>query len=158
MPQLDPTYFLSQFFWLTICFSAFYLTIHFVIIPKFRKIFKTRNDINEHSKTSAHISELQISEIRTLINTKSAEFTEAIQNMQIETNNKFQDYAKSRLNELSEELRVNHDRVLKEIAKSESILSDSKTIQLALPLAAKILSRITGSDVSPKTLTTKTKG
>ena len=52
MPQLDPTYWVSQVFWLTIIFSAIYFLIAKIFIPKIRgnidaRESQIRKDIDE---------------------------------------------------------------------------------------------------------------
>ena len=52
MPQLDPTYWASQVFWLTIIFSAIYFLIAKIFVPKIKgnidaRESQIRKDINE---------------------------------------------------------------------------------------------------------------
>ena len=52
MPQLDPTYWASQVFWLTIIFSAIYFLIAKIFVPKIKgnidaRESQIRKDIDE---------------------------------------------------------------------------------------------------------------
>ena len=52
MPQLDPTYWVSQVFWLTIIFSAIYFLIAKIFVPKIKgnidaRENQIRKDIDE---------------------------------------------------------------------------------------------------------------
>ena len=52
MPQLDPTYWASQVFWLTLIFSAIYFLIAKIFVPKIKgnidaRESQIRKDINE---------------------------------------------------------------------------------------------------------------
>jgi F0F1-type ATP synthase, subunit b len=52
MPQLDPTYWASQVFWLTLIFSAIYFLIAKIFVPKIKGKYdaresQIRKDINE---------------------------------------------------------------------------------------------------------------
>ncbi|MCH1569221.1 MAG: F0F1 ATP synthase subunit B' [Parvibaculales bacterium] len=42
MPQLDPSTFGSQLFWLLVCFGALYLVLSFIVIPRISKTLATR--------------------------------------------------------------------------------------------------------------------
>ncbi len=42
MPQLDPTWFASQIFWLVICFTTLYLVLSKVILPPLQNVISTR--------------------------------------------------------------------------------------------------------------------
>ena len=44
MPQLNPESFSSQIFWLFISFSILFLTIHFFLIPKLKKVREKREE------------------------------------------------------------------------------------------------------------------
>ena len=44
MPQFDPTYFISQIFWLLLSFGGLYLGIQFIVFPLFRTIFTIRQN------------------------------------------------------------------------------------------------------------------
>ena len=44
MPQLNPESFSSQIFWLFIFFSILFLTIHFFLIPKLKKVREKREE------------------------------------------------------------------------------------------------------------------
>lgn len=44
MPQLDPTWFASQLFWLAICFSVLYVVLARVILPPLQSVLATRKN------------------------------------------------------------------------------------------------------------------
>jgi len=49
MPQLNPESFSSQIFWLLISFSTLFLIIHFVLLPKLKKIREKRDEkVNDY--------------------------------------------------------------------------------------------------------------
>ena len=55
MPQLDPSTFGSQLFWLLVCFGALYLVLSFIVVPRISKTLATRaqtleNDLAEAEK------------------------------------------------------------------------------------------------------------
>jgi F-type H+-transporting ATPase subunit b len=58
MPQFDFTTYASQVFWFLLCFTALYLTIYFVIVPRLTTIINTRSNIINLNTATAQ--ELQI--------------------------------------------------------------------------------------------------
>ena len=42
MPQLDPTYWASQAFWLILIFTGLYLALANIFIPKIKKLSRTK--------------------------------------------------------------------------------------------------------------------
>jgi F-type H+-transporting ATPase subunit b len=44
MPQLDPTTFISQLFWLGVCFLALYIILSYIAIPKISKTLEKREE------------------------------------------------------------------------------------------------------------------
>ncbi len=54
MPQLDPTWFVSQLFWLCICFGMLYFVVSKFLAPQMTRIFEAR----QH-KIDAYINKAQ---------------------------------------------------------------------------------------------------
>ncbi|MFT6077572.1 MAG: F-type H+-transporting ATPase subunit b [Myxococcota bacterium] len=63
MPQFDPTSFISQIFWLAICFGALYIAMSRVFLPRIRDILQTRNHGIEKNNSIAFKLQEQIDEI-----------------------------------------------------------------------------------------------
>ncbi len=53
MPQLDPSTFGSQLFWLLLCFGALYLVLSFIVIPRISKTLATRTETLEGNLAEA---------------------------------------------------------------------------------------------------------
>lgn len=75
MPQLNVATYLSQFFWLVLCFISFYLMISVKIAPMFEKLFEKRSTcsasdireaelMNEEADTIKHEYEKAMSDAR----------------------------------------------------------------------------------------------
>lgn len=69
MPQLDPTWFASQLFWLFICFTILYMLLSRIILPPLQGVMLTRKDTIEgdlnaaqNLKTSAEQAKLSYEE------------------------------------------------------------------------------------------------
>jgi F-type H+-transporting ATPase subunit b len=48
VPQLDPTWFASQLFWLFVCFSLLYVVLSRIILPPLQNVIATRNSTIEN--------------------------------------------------------------------------------------------------------------
>ena len=53
MPQLDPSTFGSQLFWLLLCFGALYLVLSFIVIPRIAKTLAARAETLEGNLAEA---------------------------------------------------------------------------------------------------------
>ena len=53
MPQLDPSTFGSQLFWLLVCFGALYLVLSFIVVPRISKTLATRAETLESDLAAA---------------------------------------------------------------------------------------------------------
>jgi F-type H+-transporting ATPase subunit b len=53
MPQLDPSTFGSQLFWLLVCFGALYLVLSFIVIPRITKTLAARAETLEGNLAEA---------------------------------------------------------------------------------------------------------
>lgn len=71
MPQLDTTTFLSQLFWLGVCFLALYLILSYLLVPKITGVLENREHvrkqkINQASTYREHAENLLIDYEKTL--------------------------------------------------------------------------------------------
>lgn len=77
MPQLDPTWFASQLFWLFICFTVLYILLSKLILPPLQGVITSRKDTIEGDlnaaqefKTSAEQAKISYEE--TLVKSREA--------------------------------------------------------------------------------------
>jgi F-type H+-transporting ATPase subunit b len=68
MPQFDSTTFISQIFWLILCFVALYSFIDLVIVPRISKIIEERDDIIQGNRIEATKLQEEVSAINDKIN------------------------------------------------------------------------------------------
>ena len=64
MPQLNTLTYLSQLFWLGICFLALYLILAYVILPKITRILEMREDTIEEKLNKASTYREQAEDLR----------------------------------------------------------------------------------------------
>jgi F-type H+-transporting ATPase subunit b len=145
MPQLDPQFFLSQLFWLSIFFALFYLCISKIIAPKLESLFSARNKLKETSLSQADQITKEIEKLKALHAKKGAEFRAEIQQIKEEAELKFEEYSKSSTEKLNKRLNVDLKRTEEEIAKLKSTGFDSEESEaLLISQAQKIIDKISG--------------
>ena len=147
MPQLDPQFFLSQFFWIVICFALFYACVHHFIVPRLRSIIETRSHTNEGNATKAHMLSLQIAELKSEAHAKTLEMNRLIDDLKHESNNKFQEYSKNVLDKFNAKIKEAHEAAMKDIEKQRKLLTENTTDKFVSDLASKVIVRLTGSKI-----------
>ena len=74
MPQLNPDSFSSQIFWLIVSFSILFLIVHFILLPKLKRVREKRDDtINNYLSQTQKLNE----QIDNIIVQIDKEFNEA---------------------------------------------------------------------------------
>ena len=126
MPQLDPTYFTSQVFWLLLLFLACYLFNYFIFIPKLKasidkraevinKDLKRASDLLEESKKIRLEMESIILNVKIQANAirenASNEAQALVNNQILEANKEFADYLKLE----QEEVKIKYNALILEL-------------------------------------------
>lgn len=136
MPQLDPTYYASQLFWLIICFFSMMFIMSRFILPKIHDIRQQRFDkidgnlrkaqaIKQQTETALAKYETALQEAsrkaQTSLNKTRNELTEIIAAKQKELDVKLQ----QKISEGEAEIQKNKEKTLKDIQKiSETAASE----------------------------------
>lgn len=69
LPQLDSTYFVSQLFWLVVCFAILILLFKMVFIPRMNSVLKKRDTVMTEGKNAISKLESEISNLKDEIKT-----------------------------------------------------------------------------------------
>lgn len=144
MPQLDPRYFTSQFFWIIVCFGLFYICMHFIIVPRLRSILTTRHQVNERNTTKARMLMQEIEELKIESHAKIVALHKKINEMQESSERKFQEYTKNTLDEFNKKIKSSYDETMLEIEKQKNILDEKATNAFVASLADKVIGKLTG--------------
>ena len=144
MPQLDPRYFSSQFFWIIVCFALFYACVHFLIVPRLKSILESRAYLNTKNKTTAHMIILQSAELKSISHTKTLEMQQNIDEMKAKFERKFHEYSKGILSEFNDKIKSSYDSVQLEIEKQKKTLNEKTTNEYVLSVADKVVTKLTG--------------
>ena len=143
MPQLDPTYWASQAFWLILIFSILYISIAKFYLPKIKNNLDNReNKIKEDLETASKFNNLS--------ETKLKEYEEIIENAKkevikvyLETKNKLDKDIKAKKDVMENEIEIEITKAQKEITelKKNSILDIQN---ISKNIASDIIENISG--------------
>jgi F-type H+-transporting ATPase subunit b len=147
MPQLDPTYWASQAFWLILIFTLLYLTLSKIFIPKIKESIddrenKIKDDLDEAQKLKL-IAEEKLKEYETTIENAKKEVLKVIFDSKNQLSAEIQSKKKGIEKEIEKELK-NAEKEL-EILKRDS-LTDISTI--SEEMASKVVEQVSGEPLN----------
>lgn len=119
IPQLDPTYYPSQIFWLIVYFILMFVLMSKVALPPVAKMMDGRDDKVRHDLENANRARTETDEIQSLYNRALRDADEE---------------ARTRLNQVVQQAKSAHEKALSEtqgrlaekIAESEQFLTQEK--------------------------------
>jgi len=143
MPQLDPTYWASQAFWLILIFTGLYLTLSNLFIPKIKNNIdnrenKIKDDLDEAQKLK-NLAEQKLKEYELSIEKAKKEVQKIIfeskNKLNLEIQNKKKKFEKEMETEI-ESAEKEIESLKKESLKNISIISEE--------MASKVIEQISG--------------
>jgi len=143
MPQLDPTYWASQAFWLILIFTGLYLTLSNFFIPKIKNNIdnrenKIKDDLDEAQKLK-NLAEQKLKEYELSIENAKKEVQKIIfeskNKLNLEIQNKKKKFEKEMETEI-ESAEKEIESLKKESLKNISIISEE--------MASKVIEQISG--------------
>ena len=151
MPQLDPTYWASQVFWLTIIFASIYFLIAKIFIPKIKNNIDSReNKIRKDIEEAALLKEDADKKLK--------QYNDLIEEAKLNARKILSDSRKK----LNEDLQIKKDQIEKEIKKETEnaekeiekfkINSSKKAILISEEIASNIIKDIFGEDLNKSSL------
>jgi F-type H+-transporting ATPase subunit b len=147
MPQLDPTYWASQAFWLILIFTTLYLTLSNLFIPKIKDSIdnrenKIRDDLDEAQKLK-NLAEQKLVEYELSIENAKKEVQKIIFDSKNELNLEIQNKKKK----FDKEIEIEIENAEKEI---ENLKKDSlKNIStISEEMASKVIEQISGEPMN----------
>tara|TARA_B100000989_G_scaffold290515_1_gene263776 strand:+ start:4969 stop:5565 length:597 start_codon:yes stop_codon:yes gene_type:complete len=128
MPQLDPTSFNSQIFWLVIIFSFLFILINYIFLPKISGIKRNREDLINYNLNVAKENNIKIEkvnkEITRLLEESRAQSEMMIKECQDKNSKFFNEEVQKVVKELHQKekvllsnLQIMEDQVKKDIIK-----------------------------------------
>lgn len=141
MPQLDPTWFVSQFFWLCICFFTMLFLMSKIFIPKISDILEQRQrKIDDYLVKANQLKEQAEASLKKYQDALAKATAEA--NLSIEaTRKEMNEYIAKKQNDLNNKLAVRLEEGEAKINEAhKKAVNDVKNMaqNLSLDIAAKI--------------------
>ncbi len=151
MPQLNSEFWSAQIFWLIFIFSALYLIIWKIFLPKItysieNRKFKVVNDINEAQKLKEN-AEIKLREYNKIIEDSKKEAKKIIE----DNKKKLEEDIKNKRKKFDEEI----DKELINVEKEIAVLKKSSTAnisKIAAETSAEIIKKIFNTEVNKSNL------
>jgi|TARA_B110000259_G_C13920195_1_gene364508 F-type H+-transporting ATPase subunit b len=151
MPQLDPTYWASQAFWLILIFTLLYLTLSKMFIPKIKESIddrenKIKDDLDEAQELKL-IAEKKLKEYEVTIEDAKKE----AQKILYENKNKLSADIQNKKKEFEKEIEIEIKKTEQEIdsLKKESL---ANITTISEEIASKIIEMISGDPLNQSSI------
>ena len=147
MPQLDPTYWASQAFWLILIFTGLYLALANLFIPKIKSSID-----NRENKIKDDLDEAQ--KLKNLAEQKLKEYDQSIENAKkevqkiiFESKNKLNLEIRNKKKEFEKEIEIEIESAEKEI---ENLKKNSlkNILVISEEMASKVIEQISGEPMN----------
>ena len=147
MPQLNPEFFVSQLFWLTVFFSFLLIFLWRVSLPRISLVLEKRQRKIDENLSSAKMLQEQAQEIESNINNKISKAKQDADEKIKKAISSLQSDVSTKLSTLDEELEIKISNSEKEILRSKE--SQMKNIDNEIANITKItVSKITNISIS----------
>ena len=151
MPQLDPTYWASQAFWLILVFTILYISIAKFYLPKIKNNLddrenKIKEDLNAANKFK-DLSELKFKEYEKILEDSKKE----VMKIHLDSKNKLDKDIQAKKNVMEKEIEIEITKAQKEIIefKNNSILSIQN---ISRDIASNIIQNISGDKLNENSI------
>ena len=147
MPQLDPEFWISQIFWLTLTFGVLFLVLSKLILPKIIANLELRKS---QIQDNVEAAEKQ----RTSSESKLKEYDEIILKSKLEAKNIFKDARNKAVADINIKREVLDKQIDDEIKKVEKEINDLKRIspekinKIAIETSSELLKKVIGAEVN----------
>ena len=147
MPQLDPTYWASQAFWLILVFSILYISIAKFYLPKIKKNLddrgnKIKEDLDEANNLKS-LSEKKLKEYEVILENSKKEVTKIL----LESKNQLDENIKNKKETMEKEIAIEVSKAQKEILDLKKNSINSINI-ISQDIASNIIEKISGDKLN----------
>ena len=147
MPQLNPEFWFSQIFWLTITFGILYLVLSKLILPKISSNLELRKSQIQENIEAAE-KQRKDSE------SKLEEYDEIISKSKIDAKNIFKDAREKALKDINFKRETLEKQIEQEIKKAEEEIQKLRKVapekinKIAIETSSELLKKIIGAEVN----------
>ena len=147
MPQLNPEFWISQIFWLTLTFGILYIVLSKLILPKISSNLELRkSQIQENIETA--------DKFRKDSETKLKEYEDIVLKSKLEAKNIFQATREKALKDINSKKEILENQINEEIKKVEQEINTLKKTapekinKIAIDTSSEILKSLIGAEVN----------
>ena len=147
MPQLNPEFWVSQIFWLTLTFGILYVVLSKIILPKISVNLESRkSEIQENieaAENQRHKSE-----------SKLLEYNKILSKSKLEAKNIFKDAREKAMQDINSKKEVLNNQIDDEIKKAEQEIvllkktAPEKINKIAIDTSSELVQKLIGADVN----------
>jgi len=147
MPQLNPEFWLSQIFWLTLTFGILYVVLSKIILPKISFNLESRkSEIQENIEAAEN--QRQKSESKLL------EYNKILSKSKLEAKNIFKDAREKAMQDINSKKEVLNNQIDDEIKKAEQEIvllkktAPEKINKIAIDTSSELVQKLIGADIN----------
>ena len=147
MPQLNPEFWISQVFWLTLTFGILYIFLSKIILPKISKNLELRkSQIQENIETAEKQREDSEAKLK--------EYGDIILKSKLEAKNILKEAREKVLRDINSKREILEKQIDEEIKKAEKEISELKKTapekinKIAIETSSEMLKNLIGADVN----------
>ena len=147
MPQLNPEFWISQIFWLTLTFGILYIVLSKLILPKISANLESRKSLIQENIEAA---ELQ----RKDSETKLKDYENIVSKSKIEASNNLNEARKKALKDISSKREILDKQIDDEIKKAEQEIdtlkksAPAKINKIAIETSSELIKKIIGTEIN----------
>ena len=151
MPQLNPEFWISQIFWLTLTFGILYLILSKLILPKISANLELRKSQIQENIEAAEKQ-------RESCESKLKEYDQIILKTKLEAKNIFKDARDKALKDINSKKEVLDNQIDVEIKKAEQEIellrkgALEKINKIAIETSSEIIQKLIGADINNSSL------
>ena len=147
MPQLNPEFWISQIFWLTLTFGILYIVLSKLILPKISSNLELRkSQIQENIEAADRQRESSESKLK--------EYDEIILKSKLEANNIFRETREKAVKDINSKKEILSKQIDEEIKKAEKEIdllrkgAPEKINKIAIETSSELIKRLIGAEVN----------
>ncbi|MBD1135713.1 F0F1 ATP synthase subunit B [Pelagibacterales bacterium SAG-MED47] len=147
MPQLDPKFWISQIFWLTLTFGILYIVLSKLILPKISANLELRkSQIQENIEAAEKQREISESKIK--------EYDSIVLRSKLEAKNIFKDAREKTLKDINSKKETLNNQIDEEIKKTEQEIKilqknvPEKINKIAIEISSELVKKLIGAEVN----------
>ena len=147
MPQLNPEFWVSQIFWLTLTFGILYVVLSKIILPKISVNLESRkSEIQENIEAAE--SQRQKSESKLL------EYNKIVSETKLEAKNIFKNVREKVIKDINSKKAILDNQIDDEIKKAEQEIlllrktAPEKINKIAIDTSSELIKKLIGADVN----------